>query len=46
MLLLWGLGVWDSTWTDVSIWDGSSKEIVQDGEHRMDSTKAGGISPE
>lgn len=39
-------GCVDSTWTDGSVWDGSPKEIFQGGEHRVDSTKAGGISPE
>lgn len=46
MLFLRGLGVQDSTWTNVSVWDGPSKEIFQDDEHGMDSTKGGGISSE
>lgn len=46
VLFLRGLGAQDSVWTKVSVWDGPSKEIFQDDEHRMDSTKAGGISPE
>lgn len=30
----------------MSVWDDPSKEIFQDDKYRMDSAKAGGISPE
>lgn len=46
VLLLQGLGAQDSAWTNGPVWDGPSKEIFQDDEHRMSSTKVGGISPE
>lgn len=46
VLLLQGPGAQDSAWTNGPVWDGPSKEIFQDDEHRMSSTKVGGISPE